>query len=98
MNCFIIKQIIVLFYVLLESKLISHSLCIKNMHNYPVKKITPQQAQQILEEGKLDVTIKEAELILDFLYNLADIVLSMYVFPNEKSDLSPSEFNGDDWQ
>ena len=38
--------------------------------------IKPESAVQLLKEGGLVVTIEQAQLILEFLYKLADIALS----------------------
>lgn len=40
------------------------------------KKITPEKALEILNNGGLKVTLEQARLILDFLYKMADIALA----------------------
>jgi len=40
--------------------------------------IKPERVVQMLKEDGLDITIEQADLILDFLYKLADIALSQY--------------------
>ena len=40
--------------------------------------IKPEKVVEMLKEDGLDITIEQADLILDFLYKLADIALSQY--------------------
>jgi hypothetical protein len=48
-------------------------------------KITPEKAAEILRKEGKEVSIEEAEKILDFLKNLAKIVVKYYLKPNENS-------------
>lgn len=43
------------------------------------EKITPEKAVEILKKGGLEVTAEQAKRILEFLYKLADITLSVYL-------------------
>lgn len=49
------------------------------------KAITAEQAQKILREDGLEITIEEGKLILDFLRILAKIVVKHYLITHEKS-------------
>ncbi len=42
-------------------------------------KITPEKAIEILSKDGLEVTFQQAKLILDFLYQLADIVVEQHL-------------------
>jgi hypothetical protein len=48
-------------------------------------KITPEKAKEILRQAGKEVTIEEAAKILDFLKNLAKIVVKHYLNTNENS-------------
>jgi hypothetical protein len=41
-------------------------------------KITPEKAVQILNKSGLEVSAEEAEIILQFLYKLANLALDIY--------------------
>jgi len=43
------------------------------------RRITPQQAVKILKEHGTIVTIEEAKLILDFLYDFGKLAIDQYV-------------------
>ncbi len=42
-------------------------------------KITPERAIQILKKDGLEVTLEQAKLILEFLYQMADIVVEQHL-------------------
>lgn len=44
-----------------------------------MKRITPEEAQQLLKSDGMDVTMEEAESILIFLRKLADIIVKKYL-------------------
>lgn len=51
----------------------------------PTSKLTPQKAVEILKQEGMEVTLEEAEKILDFLRNLAKIVVKHYLKNDESS-------------
>ena len=63
----------------LENPLHTHSpnnlFAVKSNREHSIK---PEIVVQMLKEDGLDITIEQADLILDFLYKLADIALSQY--------------------
>ncbi|MCH5688747.1 hypothetical protein LWM68_33540 [Niabella sp. W65] len=42
-------------------------------------RITPDKAIEILRKDGIDVNIEEAQIILDFLYSMANIVVEQYI-------------------
>ncbi len=44
-----------------------------------MKKLNPEKVKQILKEKGVEVSIAEAELILDFMQKLANIVVADYL-------------------
>jgi len=42
-------------------------------------KITPEKAIEILRKDGLEVTLEQAKLILEFLYQMADIVVEQHL-------------------
>ncbi|MBL7737730.1 MAG: hypothetical protein JNK14_00800 [Chitinophagaceae bacterium] len=42
-------------------------------------RITPDKATEILRKDGIDVNIEEAQIILDFLYSMANIVVEQYI-------------------
>ena len=44
-----------------------------------VKRITPDRAVEILKQDGIEVTIEEAKIILDFMYEMAEIVVEQYL-------------------
>ena len=42
-------------------------------------KITPEKAIEILRKEGLEVTLEQAKLILEFLYQMADIVVEQHL-------------------
>ena len=46
---------------------------------YEVERISPERAIEILKKDGLEVTLEQAKLILEFLYQMADIVVDQYI-------------------
>lgn len=42
-------------------------------------KISPEKAIEILKKDGLEVTLEQAKLIVEFLYQMADIVVEQYL-------------------
>ncbi|MCK3683037.1 hypothetical protein [Maribellus sp. YY47] len=42
-------------------------------------KISPERAVKLLKEDGIDVTIEQAEVILDFMYGMAEIVVEQFL-------------------
>jgi pyridoxine 5'-phosphate synthase PdxJ len=59
----------------------------KGMEGIDVEQIplpmTPEKAQKILREGGLDLPIEKVKLVLEFLNNLANIAVSVYLDDQE---------------
>lgn len=47
-----------------------------------VKRIAPEKAVEILKEDGIEVTVSEAKVILDFMYEMAEIVVELYLKKN----------------
>ncbi len=43
------------------------------------EKISPERAIEILKKDGLEVTLEQAKLIVEFLYQMADIVVDQYL-------------------
>lgn len=43
-------------------------------------RISPERAVKLLKEDGLDVTIKQAKVILDFMYEMAEIVVDQFLY------------------
>jgi hypothetical protein len=43
------------------------------------EKITPEKALEILKRDCIEVTLEEAKFILEFFYQMADIVVEQYL-------------------
>jgi hypothetical protein len=54
----------------------ANRLFVEEIDEYTIK---PERAVQMLKEDGLVVTIEQANIILEFLYKLADIALSQYL-------------------
>jgi len=52
---------------------------------FEVERISPEKAIEILKKDGLEVTLEQAKLILEFLYQMADVVVDQYL---EKSKLN----------
>ena len=42
-------------------------------------KISPERAVKLLEQDGIDVTIEQAKVILDFMYEMAEIVVEQFL-------------------
>ncbi len=49
------------------------------MEDEALIRITPDKAIEILCKDGIDVNIEEAQIILDFLYSMANIVVDQYI-------------------
>lgn len=49
------------------------------MEDEVLMRITPDKAIEILRKDGIDVNIEEAQIILDFLYSMANIVVEQYM-------------------
>lgn len=49
------------------------------MYGSEVKRISPEKAIETLKEDGIEVTTSEAKVILDFLYEMAEIVVEQYL-------------------
>lgn len=49
------------------------------MEDEVLMRITPDKAIEILGKDGIDVNIEEAQIILDFLYSMANIVVEQYI-------------------
>ncbi len=50
---------------------------------FEVERISPEKAIEILKKDGLEVTLEHAKIILEFLYQIAEIVVDQYL---EKSN------------
>ena len=46
---------------------------------FEVEKISPEKAIEILKKDGLEVTLEQTKLILEFLYQMAEIVVDQYL-------------------
>ncbi len=46
---------------------------------FEAEKISPEKAIEILKKDGLEVTLEQAKLIVEFLYQMADIVVDQYL-------------------
>ncbi|UCS95199.1 hypothetical protein KZP23_09410 [Echinicola marina] len=44
-----------------------------------VKRIPPEKAVALLKEDGIEVTVEQVKVILDFMYQMADIVVDQYL-------------------
>lgn len=49
------------------------------MEMFDVERLSPEKAMEIMKKEGLEVSYKEAELILEFLYRFAKIAISVYM-------------------
>ena len=49
------------------------------MEGKETERITPERAMALLKEDGIDVDIEQAEMILGFLYEMAEIVVDTYL-------------------
>lgn len=55
------------------------------MEMFDVERLPPEKAMEIMKKEGLEVSYKEAELILEFLYRFAKIAISIYMEKEEKN-------------
>lgn len=55
------------------------------------EKLTPEKAVEILARHGTQVTVEEAQLILDFMYILANIALNQYLNDESSGPIYPGE-------
>jgi|GEM_PF-1074855 hypothetical protein len=64
------------------------------MENDELIRITPDKAIEILRKDGIDVNIEEAQIILDFLYIIANIAIEQYVnIRNNNSEITITDVN-----
>jgi len=49
------------------------------MEGAEVKRISPEKAIELLREDDVEVTIEQAKIILEFMYEMAEIVVDQYL-------------------
>lgn len=49
------------------------------MENYKIEKIPPERAVALLRKDGIEVTEEQAKVILEFLYEMASIVVDQYL-------------------
>ena len=49
------------------------------MENVAMKRIPPEKAMELLRKDGIEVTEEQAKVILEFLYEMADIVVAQYL-------------------
>jgi len=54
------------------------------MRDEEIDRITPQRAMQLLRKDSMDVDADQAKIILDFLYEMAEIVVDTYLDEQKK--------------
>lgn len=55
------------------------------MEMFDMERLSPEKAMEIMKKEGLEVSYKEAELILEFLYWFAKIAISIYVEKEAKN-------------
>lgn len=54
------------------------------MRDEEIDRITPQKAMQLLRKDGINVEVDQAKIILDFLYEMAEIVVDTYLDGQKK--------------
>lgn len=54
-------------------------------------RITPQRAMQLLKKDGIDVDVGQAKIILDFLYEMAEIVVDTHLDAQKKRKFTHSQ-------
>jgi hypothetical protein len=49
------------------------------MRDEEIDKITPQKAMELLKKDGINVDLEQAKIVLDFLYEMAEIVVDTYL-------------------
>nr|WP_309758908.1 hypothetical protein [Flavobacterium sp.] len=55
------------------------------MREEEIGKITPQKAMELLRKDGIDVDVEQAKIVLDFLHEMAEIVVYTYLDQQKKS-------------
>lgn len=56
-------------------------------------RITPDKAIELLQKDGIYVTMEEAQIILDFLYSMANIVVEQYVSSRQSDAITATNDN-----
>ena len=56
-------------------------------------RITPDKAIELLQKDGIDVTMEEAQIILDFLYSMANIVVEQFVSSRQSDAVTVTNDN-----
>ena len=59
------------------------------MREEEIGRITPQKAMELLKKNGIDVDVEQAKIVLDFLYEIAEIVVDTY-FDQQKKVYLPT--------
>ena len=54
------------------------------MREEEIGRITPQKAMELLRKDGIDVDLEQAKIVLDFLYEMAEIVVDTYLDQQKK--------------
>jgi hypothetical protein len=54
------------------------------MREEEIGKITPQKAMELLRKDGIDVDVEQAKIVLDFLHEMAEIVVDTYLDQQKK--------------
>jgi 5'-3' exonuclease len=49
------------------------------MEGAEIKRISPEKAIELLREDGVEATIEQAKIILEFMYQIAEIVVDLYL-------------------
>lgn len=58
------------------------------------RKITPQKAVKILEEQGTEISLEQAELVLDFMYNFSKLAINQLLQINSEGNNQPIRHPG----
>jgi hypothetical protein len=61
------------------------------MRDEEIDRITPQKATELLKKDSIDVDMDQAKFILDFLYEMAEIVVDTYLDEQKKRKFTNSQ-------
>lgn len=54
------------------------------MEEEEIDRITPQKAMELLRKDGIDVDVEQAKIVLDFLHEMAEIVVDTYLDQQKK--------------
>lgn len=54
------------------------------MEEEEIGRITPQKAMELLRKDGIDVDVEQAKIVLDFLHEMAEIVVDTYLDQQKK--------------